>query len=139
MQEDIEKGKIEVAKSKAERDAANALNVLKQDKKRRVRKRDGPSTYYYEDDNRVDLDYATTQKFGILELSPPTELDQLENTNERLVRLRDALKLKGQMEQAEGKARVSKDESYVTGPEYEALKAKFDAAEEGVRKNVQNI
>ena len=31
--------------------------------------------FSYDDDDRVDLDYGTTQKFGILELSPPTEID----------------------------------------------------------------
>ena len=31
--------------------------------------------FAYEDEDRVGLDYSTTQKFGILELSPPTELD----------------------------------------------------------------
>lgn len=72
IKDDVNKGKIEVAKSKAERDAASALNVLKQEKKKRGRQRGGPSTFYYEDDNRVDLDYATTQRFGTLELSPPT-------------------------------------------------------------------
>ena len=31
--------------------------------------------FTYEDEDRVDLDYATTHKFGLLELSPPTELE----------------------------------------------------------------
>ena len=46
----------------------------------------------------MDLDYATIQKFGRLEVSPPTVNDQLEVVNKRLVDLRDALKMKGQLE-----------------------------------------
>ena len=53
---------------------------MKMQKKQR-RKRDGPSAFYYEDEDRVDLSYAMIQKFGGLELSPPTEKDHLENTN----------------------------------------------------------
>ena len=45
--------------SKAERDANNTLNQLQQSKKKRQRNRDGPSTFYYEDEDRIDLDYTT--------------------------------------------------------------------------------
>lgn len=61
--------------SKAERDAGNDLNSMRQEKKKRQRKRDGPSIFSYDDEDRTDLDYATTQKFGMLEISPPTELE----------------------------------------------------------------
>lgn len=73
------------------------MNTMKMQKKQR-RKRDGPSAFYYEDEDRVDLSYAMIQKFGGLELSPPTEKDHLENTNKQLVALRDALRLKGDLE-----------------------------------------
>jgi len=68
--------------------------------------------FAYEDEDRTDLDYATTTKFGMLELSPPTELDQIEACNKQLVVLRDALKLKGKMEQAEGRAKLTHDDSH---------------------------
>lgn len=94
----MNKGKIEIAPSKQERDS-NATNMgsLKVDKKKKHRKRDGPSAFYYEDDNRIDLDYQTIQKFGHLSLSPITDLDHVEDCNKNLVALRDALKIKGKM------------------------------------------
>jgi len=64
-----------VVASKAERDMGNELNSLKQEKKKRNRKREGPSMFAYDDEDRVDLDYGTIKKFGMLEISPPTELE----------------------------------------------------------------
>lgn len=75
MLEDAKKGKIEIAMSKRERDQQSSLNALKQEKKAKGRKRDGPSAFYYEDENRVDLSVHMIQQFGSLELSPPTEFD----------------------------------------------------------------
>ena len=125
--------------SKAERDRNNNLNSLKQEKKTRQRKRDGPSNFYYEDENRVDLDYKTTQKFGLLEVSPPIELDHIEGTNKRLVSLREALKMKGSMEQAEGRAKFSRDTSYTETEEYAETKAKYQEVDEETRKCVDKI
>lgn len=139
LKEDIEKGKVEVAISKAERAAANVLNSLKQDKKKRQRKRDGPSTFYYEDENRVDLDYATLQKFGSLELSPPTELEQLDAVNSKLIALRDALKLKGSVEQTEGKAKFTRDDSILKSEEFASIKTKYSEVDEATRRIVDKI
>lgn len=47
-----------VVASKQDRDVAD-MGSLKSEKKKKQRKRDGPSTFYYEDDNRIDLDYQT--------------------------------------------------------------------------------
>ena len=87
MNEDVQKGKVEVAKTKSERDQESQLGALKSQQKKRQRKRDGPSVFYYEDENRLDLGYGMIQKFGRLDLSPPTEFDMLDATNKKLVDL----------------------------------------------------
>lgn len=58
LNDDLSKGKIEVAASKAERAEHSELGALKQENKKKQRKRDGPSAFYYEDDNRIELDYV---------------------------------------------------------------------------------
>lgn len=73
--EEVKQGKIEIVPSKQERDVNTQMGSLRVDKKKKQRKRDGPSAFYYEDDNRIDLDYQTIQKFGHLELSPVTDFD----------------------------------------------------------------
>ena len=93
----VKTGKIEVAKSKAERSEGNEMNALQQAKGKKQRNRTGPNAFYYEDEDRLNLDYAYVQKFGQLEISPPTEITQLEEVNKRLVELRDALRVKGDL------------------------------------------
>ena len=51
------------------------MNALQSNKGKKQRNRNGPSNFYYEDENRINLDYAYIQKFGSLEVSPPTEID----------------------------------------------------------------
>ena len=92
----VKTGKVEVAKSKAERSEGNQMNALQQAKGKKQRNRTGPNAFYYEEDG-LNLDYAYVQKFGQLEISPPTEIAQLEEVNKRLVELRDALKVKGDL------------------------------------------
>ena len=72
------------------------MNALQQTKGKKQRNRNGPNAFYYEEDG-LNLDYAYVQKFGQLEISPPTEIAQLEEVNKRLVELRDALKVKGEL------------------------------------------
>lgn len=81
----------------------------------------------------MDLDIKTIQKFGTLGLSPPTEVDQIEELDKQLKQLRDALKLKGEIEQAEGKAKILKDNSYVESERYEDVKKNFTELEGSVR------
>lgn len=50
-------GKIEATKSKAEIEAEKAAAGGKSKKKKRDRT--GPSAFYYEDDNAINLDYPT--------------------------------------------------------------------------------
>ena len=111
---------------------------MKMQKKQR-RKRDGPSAFYYEDEDRVDLSYAMIQKFGGLELSPPTEKDHLENTNKQLVALRDALRLKGDLEQTEGRAKFSRDEKLTESEEYLDMLNKFKETDSAVLKSIDKI
>jgi len=128
-----------VAESKADRAAGNSLNQLQQQKNKKKRNRDGPSTFYYEEEDRVDLDYTTLQKFGGLEISPPTQIDQIETCNKKLVALRDALKLKGKIEQAEGKAKFSKDNSIVEAEDHVGAKAKYEELDAETKAAVDKI
>ena len=107
--------------------------------KKRQRKRDGPNAFYYEDEDRVDLDYAMIQKFGGLELPPPTEKDHLEETNKKLVALRDALRLKGELEQTEGKAKFAKDQNLTETEEYTDMLNKFKEVDATVLKSIDKI
>jgi len=72
-------------------------------------------------------------------VSPPTEFDHLEATNKVLVALRDALKLKGTMEQTEGKAKFTRDVTITESEEYLTLKADYEKVEAGVRQKVEKI
>lgn len=59
LEEDVKKGKVEIALSKKDRnETGSGLGALKKDTKRKARKRDGPSAFYYEDDSNIGLDYA---------------------------------------------------------------------------------
>ena len=71
-----------------ERDGANKVKQVK-------KKREGPSAFYYEDDNQLNLDYIMVKKFSKLGLGPPTEYDSLPGMQETLQQLRDTLKMKG--------------------------------------------
>ena len=53
--------------------------------------------------------------------------------------MREALKMKGQLEQAEGRAKFMRDKSYTETEEYVALKAKYLEVEENTRKCVDKI
>lgn len=95
--------------------------------------------FAYDDEDRVDLDYGTIKKFGMLEISPPTELEQIETCNKQLVSLRDALKLKGQIEQAEGTYRLTKEQTHEEKDKYDQVKAMYQDVDAETRKCVQRI
>lgn len=90
-------------------------------------------------DTSVAIDNAITQKFGLLELSPPTEIEQFEASNTRLTGLREALKLKGQLEQAEGIAKITKDDSRIKTEEYEMAKVQYEEVDADTKKCVDKI
>lgn len=85
------------------------------------------------------MDYTTLQKFGGLEISPPTQLDQIDPCNKKLVALRDALKLRGKIEQAEGKAKFSKDNSIVEAEDHLGAKAKYEELDAETKAAVDKI
>ena len=93
--------------------------------------------YYFEEN--IDLDYATIQRFGNLDVSPPTDQTDCEKVNKTLVELRDALNLAGKLEQTEGKARFTKDGTVLEDEEYKKLKAEYEALDYQIKKKVDNI
>ena len=83
--------------------------------------------FYYEDDSlQKVLGYDTILLFGKIEVSPPTDYDQLEGTQNMLTNLRDALKLRGLKEQIEGKARITKDSTLLQDETFLAAKEKLE-------------
>ena len=55
------------------------------------------------------------------------------------MQLRDALKMQGQIEQAEGRARFTKDKSHTESDDFKELKAKFEQVESSTTKQVQKV
>ncbi len=78
-------------------------------------------------------------KFGNLDVSPPSDTSEAEKTVKTLASLRDALKLAGKIEQAEGKARLTGDDSHVEGEEYKAMKEEYEKIEYTITKKVDSI
>jgi hypothetical protein len=60
-------------------------------------------------------------KFGALGISPPMQRSELAETGKQIAGILDALAVTGQMEQEEGRARLTKDESVLSGENYIAL------------------
>jgi hypothetical protein len=127
----LKEGKLQASERAVENDAQR----VKQGKK----KRDGPSQFYYEDDSRLNLDYVLIKKFSKLGLSPPIDQDQLPKTQEQLQRLRDALKVKGELEKCEAKAKLLKEESWVQGEKYEGFKKDIEALTDDIKRCVDSI
>lgn len=83
---------------------------------------------YDVDPNAIEIDYSVIKKFAILGVAPPTSLDTMEKSEKELIELRDMMQLKGKMEQAEGKARFLKDDSFIQSDEYKSSKDKIIGA-----------
>lgn len=107
--------------------------------KKGKKKREGPSMFYYEDDSKLSLEFPLIQKFSKLQVSPPIEIEELTKTEKTLQTLRDALKLKGQIEIAQNKAKLLKDESWVQGDEFEKMKAQLAEFDQEVLKRLDVI
>lgn len=124
LQEEVKKGKVEVALSKAEREAqAKGLASAAGKGKTQRRKREGQASIYYGyDENRLDLDYLTIQKFASLEMSPPIDVDELAGVSDQLMALREALRVRGFIQQSEDKAKLTRDTAYTQSEEYTAQK-----------------
>ena len=79
------------------------------------------------------------QNFGQLSVSPPIDATEVEKTAEKLKSVRDALKIKGKLEQAEGKARFLKDKSHIESERYIEMKASFEKLDFETRKAVEAV
>lgn len=139
--ENIEKGKIEAAPSKQEREAAETkFGAVAGQKGRKGKKpREGPSAFYYEDDNRLNLDYVMVKNFSKIGISPPIDVAELESTQEKITTLRNALTTKGKITQLEGKAKFLKDPSWTESDDYGELKKTYQDLKEDVHKLVDTI
>lgn len=72
-------------------------------------------------------------------MSPPTEIEQLEDVSKRLVALRDALRVKGELEQIEGQSKFSRDPSLMEGEDFLEKTAKWDSVDQAVKDAVKKI
>ena len=81
--------------------------------KKKVPAAAGSTIVVYEDDSRIELDYVLVKKFGTLSVPPPVDAAELDKTQETLRTLKEALRVKGQAEILENKARLLKDDSWV--------------------------
>jgi hypothetical protein len=90
--------------------------------KKKVAPTAGSTIVVYEDDSRIELDYVLVKKFGTLSVAPPVDAAELDKTQETLKTLKEALKVKGQAEILENKARLLKDDSWVQGDDYSKLR-----------------
>ena len=94
----------------------------------------------YEDEgDRLKLDFETVSKFGRLSVSPPVEVSQFKETQQALTQLRDALKIKGELEQTEAKAKYLHDATLTQTDEYKEAKEEFDGLDKDLKKKVENI
>lgn len=94
---------------------------------------------YDVDPNAIDIDYSVIKKFASLGIAPPTSADNVEKSEKELIVLRDSMQMKGKMEQAEGKARFLKDNSFIETEEYKQFKEKIDGASKTLLAQIANI
>jgi hypothetical protein len=141
IEEEVKKGQIQIAPSKKEREVLeNELATLAQNKKQATRKKnEQPSKMYDVDPNAIDIDYSVVKKFGALGVAPPSSKDGLEKSEKELIELRDALNMAGKIQQAEGKARFLKDESFVQSDDYKAIKEKMDGVSKQLLASIARI
>lgn len=72
----------------------------------------------YEDDSKLALDYESVQKFGRLGISPPVEIEDLPETEKEIIQVRDGLKIKGDLETVESKAKFLHDDTLLEDEDY---------------------
>ena len=77
MHEKINAGKVEVSKSKAEREAENMMQIGGGKKNKGKRRKEAAAETQYEEFN---LDFAIVKKLAPLGIAPPTSSDDLEKT-----------------------------------------------------------
>lgn len=114
LQETFKKEKLQEAAGKKYREEeSNEYSALASHGKKNSRKREGPSKMYDVDPNAIEIDYSVIKKFALLGVAPPVSKDMMDKSEKELIELREMMQLKGKMEQAEGKARFLKDDSFI--------------------------
>ena len=92
-----------------------------------------------EDDDEIQLDYETVQRFGKLSIPPPVEVDDCEKTQQLITDLRDALRAHGKLEQTEAKARFLHNDELTNTDEYKEMRKEYDALPAELKKHVEHI
>ena len=72
-------------------------------------------------------------------MSPPIDIDDLPKVEKKLQTLRDALKVKGQLEIIQNKAKLLKDETWCQGEEFDKLKEAISELPEEMAKRLDSI
>lgn len=140
MEEEIKKGKIQIAASKEERAILeNDLHSLAQHKEKQPRHKEKPGKIYEFDPNAIEIDYSVVKKFGALGVPPPASKDAIEKTETELRELRDTLTIAGRVQQAEGRAKFLHDDSYVQSEEYKGQKEKLDGISKQLLATIARI
>ena len=136
LDEAVKQGKIEIGIPKGQKSAMAAAQEQQKGKKG-SRRNEKANMYMYEEG--FNLDHPTIVKFGNLDVSPPVDSSEAENTVKTLTTLRDALKLAGKIEQAEGKARLTGDDSHVESDEFKSMKEEYEKVDYAITKKVDSI
>lgn len=93
----------------------------------------------YDDDNNLAMEFPLIQKFGKVAVSPPVDVEELPKVEKSLQQLRDALKVKGNIEILENKAKLLKDDSWCKGEDYEKLQEELKQFEAEILKKLDTI
>jgi hypothetical protein len=85
------------------------------------------------------MEFPLIQKFGKVSVSPPIDVEELPKCEKSLQMLRDALKIKGQLEICENKAKLLKDDTWCQGDEYNKLKEDLKQFDDETQKRIDAI
>jgi hypothetical protein len=114
-------------------------NAVVEKKTKGKKKKETASGVVYEDDATLQHDFPMIQKFSKVQVSPPIDVDDLPKTEKQLQTLRDALKIRGQIEIRQNKAKLLKDETWTQGEEFEKMQAELEKVDEDIRKRMDAI
>ena len=74
-----------------------------------------------------------------MDVSPPVALEDMFKTYNVLIELKNALKLCGSIDQAQGKAKFTQDKTFVESEEFKEMKKTYEAVEYNIRRKVESI
>lgn len=94
---------------------------------------------YDVDPNAIEIDYSVIKKFAILGVAPPVSQDGVAKSEKALIELRDTMKMRGKMDQAEGKARFLKDNTFIETDDYKEIKEKMDGVSKELLATLNRI